>query len=239
MNDIIAVVPARGGSKGIKRKNLKILGSEPLINYSLKTLLKIKEISRIIVSTEDEEIKRHCKKIHRKIEVLDRPMKLADDKTALTSVVHHVSQQLNQNNEFHKFVLQVAPTCPFVKVNSVKKIIKILTTQKSNCAVTLKQIEHEHPYRAKVLNKNGAFTQFIKNINVEKFISRQDLPILFCTSGAIYGRSYNLLKKFTHKDFCFGNKPHGIVLDEIESINIDRLIDFQFAEFIIKNRLNK
>ncbi len=239
MSDIIAVVPARGGSKGIKRKNLKILGKEPLINFSLKTLLKVKEINRIIVSTEDKEIKNHCKKIDKKIEVLDRPLKLADDKTPLTSVVHYVSQQLNQNNQYHKFVLQVAPTCPFVKTNSIKKLIKILTSKKSNCAVTLKKIEHEHPYRAKILNRNGSFNQFIKNINVEKFISRQDLPILYCTSGAIYGRSYNLLKNFTHKDFCFGKKPYGIVLDEIESINIDRLIDFHFAELIVKEKINK
>tara|TARA_B100001287_G_C22642132_1_gene510718 strand:- start:688 stop:1407 length:720 start_codon:yes stop_codon:yes gene_type:complete len=239
MNDIIAVVPARGGSKGIKRKNLKILGTEPLINYTLMTLMRIKKINRIIVSTEDEEIKNHCKKINKKIEVLDRPKELADDKTPLTSVVHHVSQQLKQNNEHHNFILQVAATCPFVKVKTYNKIIKILTTKKSNCAVTLKQIEHEHPYRAKVLKKNGTFHQLIKNINVEKFISRQDLPKFFCTSGAIYGRSYNLLKKFTHKDFCLGNKPYGVIVDDIEAVNIDRPIDFDFAKFIVENKINK
>jgi len=237
MAKIIAVVPARAGSKGILRKNLKKLGKEPLINYILHSLLEIKKIDRIIVSTEDLEIKNHCLKIDENIEVMDRPHKLADDKTPLTSVVHHVSQELNRNKEYHDFVLQVAATCPFIKTKSLISIVKTLTQKKSNCVVTLKRIEHEHPYRAKILKKNNTFSHFIKNINVEKYISRQDLPELYCTSGSVYGRSFQLLKNFTHKDFCLGKKPYGIVLDDIESINIDRMIDFQFAEFIIKNNL--
>ena len=93
------------------------------------------------------------------------------------------------------YILQIAPTCPFIKNDTVKKVIKNLVSEKSNCVVTLKRIEHEHPYRAKRLNpKTRIFNQFLKNINVEKFMSRQDLPTLFCTSGAIYGRSFKLFK---------------------------------------------
>ena len=74
----------------------------------------------------------------------------------------------------------------------------------------------------------------IKGINVEKFMSRQDLPELYCTSGAIYGRSYKLLQTFNpnKKSFVLGNKPVGIIVDDIEAINIDRPIDFEFAQFV-------
>ena len=89
---------------------------------------------------------------------------------------------------------------------------------------------------SKILNKDNSFEPFIKNINVEKFISRQDLPTLFCTSGSVYARSYNLLSKFTGKDFCLGEKPCGVLVSDIESINIDRKIDFEFAQFIMKNK---
>ena len=71
-------------------------------------------------------------------------------------------------------------------------------------------------------------------MNVEKFISRQDLPELYCTSGAIYGRTYELLQKFNNKDFCLGKNPIGVVVDDVEATNIDRPIDFEFAEFLGK-----
>ena len=87
----------------------------------------------------------------------------------------------------------------------------------------------------KKLYNNKIFEQFIKGINLEKYISRQSLPTLYCTSGAIYARTYKLLKSFSGKDFCLGKKPIGIVIDDIEAINIDRKIDFDFANFISKN----
>ena len=78
-------------------------------------------------------------------------------------------------------------------ITAIKKVIKNLMNNKTNCVVTLKRIEHEHPYRAKKLNtKTQIFKQFIKGVNVEKFMSRQDLPTLYCTSGAIYARSFDL-----------------------------------------------
>ena len=61
------------------------------------------------------------------------------------------------------------------------------------------------------------------------------MPTLYCTSGAVYGRTYELMSTFNEKDFCLGAKPMGVVVDEIESINIDRQIDFDFANFISKN----
>ena len=77
-------------------------------------------------------------------------------------------------------------------------------------------------------------SKFLSKVNVEQFISRQDLPLLYCTSGAIYARTFNLLKSFSGKDFCLGNKPFGVLVDDLECINIDRPIDFEFANFISK-----
>ena len=115
------------------------------------------------------------------------------------------------------------------------EIIRKLEDKNVNCVVTLKRIEHEHPYRAKILNKkNSIFKSFIKNINVEKFMSRQDLPEMYCTSGAIYAREYKLLQTYNPKkiSFCLGKNPIGIVLGDKESVNIDRPIDLEFAKFL-------
>ena len=232
---IIAVVSARGGSKGIPGKNIKLLNGKPLISYCLKNLLNCSEISRVILSSDSKKILKIAKKKYPKLEIMLRPKKLARDNTPLTSVAKFVSKELKKKGYISDFVLQVAPTCPFIKLKTIKKIITLLKRNKSNCIVTLKKIEHEHPYRAKQLNiKNKIFKSFIKNINVEKYISRQDLPVLYCTSGAIYARSYKLLQTFNEKNFCLGKKPIGVVVDDIEAINIDRKIDFDFAELIAK-----
>lgn len=233
---IVAVVPARGGSKGVKRKNIKLLNGKPLIYYSLHTLIKSKVFDKIIVSTEDNGIENVVKKLNLNVEISKRPKYLSKDKVPLTSVVHYESFKLNNQGYKHDYVFQVSPASPFISVKTIKVIASKLLSKSSNCVVTLKKIEHEHPYRAKILKKQGYFDHFIKNINVEKFISRQDLPLLYCTSGAIYARSFGLLNKFNHKDFCLGKKPMGVVVDDFEAINIDRLVDFKFAEFLSKNK---
>ena len=237
---IIAVVAARGGSKSIPKKNLKKLNGKPLINYIIGTLLNIKEIDRTILSSDSPEILRIAQKNNKKsLEIRLRPKNLSKDQTPLTSVAQYVANELFKENYEPEIVLQVAPTCPFIKSTTIKKIIKILKLKQSNCAVTLKRIEHDHPYRAKKLYNNKTFKQFIKGINVEKFISRQDLPTLYCTSGAIYARTNKLLRSFSGKDFCLGKNPIGVVVDDIEAINIDRKIDFDFANYIAKKNIYK
>jgi len=232
---IIAVVSARGGSKEIPGKNIKLLNGKPLISYILKTLTRCKELDRIILSSDSNKILNFGRKVHNKIETMKRPNNLALDSTPLTSVVKYVAERLEKENYIPDYVLQIAPTCPFIKLSTLKKIINYLKKKKSNCVVTLKRIEHEHPYRAKKLNKNNKiFKSFVTSFNVEKFISRQDLPALYCTSGAIYARSFKLLKTYNEKNFCLGKKPIGVVVSDIESINIDRKIDFYFAEMIAK-----
>ena len=102
------------------------------------------------------------------------------------------------------------------------------------CAVSLQRIEHSHPYRARKLFESNYFENFIRDINVESYHSRQDLPELFCTSGSIYTRERHLLEAYDETDFAMGTKRKGVIMDEIEAVNIDRMIDFQFAEFLVK-----
>ena len=233
---VLAVISARGGSKGIPKKNLKRLANKPLIFHTIDTILKIKEIDKIVLSSDDEKILKTCKKYSKKIELIKRPKRLAMDKTPLTSVVKYVAIEQEKIGYRPDFVLQISPTCPLIKVKTIKKIITHLIKKKSNCVVTLKRIEHDHPYRAKKLLKNLVFQSFIKNKNVERFISRQDLPTLYSTSGSIYARTFKLLKTFNEKNFCLGKKPLGVVVDDIEAINIDRQVDFDFANFVLKNK---
>ena len=231
---ILAVVAARGGSKGIKNKNLRKIGNKELVLHVINTLSLIKTIDTICLSSDSSKIIKVVKTKFPNVQIDYREKKLSGDKVPLTSVAKSVSEKYNKKGDIHEIVLQVAPTCPFIKKNTIELIIQKLIKKESDCAVTLKRIEHEHPYRAKKLYKKNYFRSLIKNINVEKFISRQDLPDLYCTSGAIYGRTNNLLSTFNEKDFCFGKNPIGIVVDDFEAINIDRPIDLEFASFVAK-----
>lgn len=233
---ILAVISARGGSKGIPKKNLKKLGNKPLLFHSLDKILKVRDIDKIVLSSEDKNILERSKKYSNRIEINKRPLYLAKDQTPLTSVVKYVALEQEKKGYTPDFVIQIAPTCPFIKTNTIKKIIYFLKKKRSDCVVTLKRIEHDHPYRAKKVYNKYYFKSFIQNKNVESYISRQDLPILYSTSGAIYARTFRLLKTYNEKNFCLGNKPIGVLVDDIEGINIDRPIDFDFADYLIKNK---
>jgi CMP-N-acetylneuraminic acid synthetase len=234
MKKFIAIVSARGGSKGIKKKNLQKIGNKPLIFYTLNTLIN-SNIDEVLFSSESDEIINEVKKFKFKIKIFKRPSSLADDKTALTEVVKYTAKQFSKKYYKPDVVFQIAATCPFLKVSTINNTINKFRKNKNlECCVSLKKIEHEHPYRAKKLFRNDIFEPVIKNKNVEQYISRQDLPLYYCTSGSIYARNFDLLMKFNNKNFCLGKNPHGIIVDDIESINIDRQVDLDFARFIHK-----
>lgn len=234
MKTYIAIVSARGGSKGIKKKNLQKINKKPLIFYTLNTLVK-SNIDEVIFSSDSDEIINTVKKFKLNIKIFKRPKYLATDKTALTEVVKYTAIEFSKKYYKPDVVFQIAATCPFIKISTINETINKFNKDKNlECCVTLKRIEHEHPYRAKRLLNSKVFEPVIKNKNVERFISRQDLPVYYCTSGSLYARKFNLLMKFNNKNFCLGKKPHGIVVDDIEAINIDRHIDLEFARFIYK-----
>ena len=154
--NIVAIVSARGGSKGIPRKNLRLLAGLPLVLHSIKNLSAVELIDKIVLSTEDDEISNVVKESNFSVDVMHRPKNLADDKTPLIKVTQHVAVELEKTGYRPDIVLQMAATCPFVKPETIKKCIIPLLENKTNCTTTLKRIEHEHPYRAKKLNPDGS-----------------------------------------------------------------------------------
>ena len=128
---IIAVVAARGGSKSIKNKNIKLIGKKNLINHILSTLLKVKEINRVILSSDSNKIINIAKKNNiKKLETRLRPKKLSQDGTPLTSVAYHVALELNNEGYRPDFVLQVAPTWSICFNRHNQKDYKNIKTKK-------------------------------------------------------------------------------------------------------------
>ena len=109
---VLAVVAARGGSKGIKDKNIQKINGKPLVLYCIEALINSHCIDMICVSTDSQKIKKVVKKKFPKIYINDRPKKYAGDKIPLTSVPHYICKKFNRVGNFYDYVLQVAPTCP-------------------------------------------------------------------------------------------------------------------------------
>jgi CMP-N-acetylneuraminic acid synthetase len=232
---VICSIAARGGSKGIPGKNLKLLGDRPLIAHAIGAALRAQRVDKVVVNTEDPEIAQAAEKFGASAPFLRNPA-LADDHTPLLMVTKDTLLQLAAMGESVDVIVQLAATCPFITPQTIDASVELLDVE-SQCVVTLKRIEHEHPYRAKVLDENtGIFCNFITDVDVEKYQSRQDLPTLFCTSGGVYTRTRDLMLSATGRDFCFGSAPKGIVLSDVEAINIDRPIDFDYAQFMLDRR---
>lgn len=229
----VAVVSARGGSKGVPGKNLRLLGGRPLVSYMIEAARRSDLINRVVVSTDDPAIAEVAKKYGAEVPFM-RPRELAADEVPLIAVTKYVMEALDKSGWKPDIVVQLQPTCPFVPTGKINESIQKVIGTDSECAVSLGRIEHEHPYRAKRLLEGDIFESFIQGVDVEQYQNRQDLPTTYCTTGAIYTRRRYLLENWSGRDFCLGKKPRAVLLTDIQAINIDRLVDFQFAEFILK-----
>ncbi len=237
---VLAVISARGGSKGVPRKNIRDFGGIPLIGHMFLKAKNCPEINKVICSTDDSEIASIAKNFGIDVPFL-RPKELSNDRAPLISSTKHAMLTMDDLGYRSDIIVQLSPTCPFLKTESISKSIKYVSVNNCECAVSLKKIEHEHPYRARKILKDNYFENFVKDVNVEdkRYHSRQDLPTLYTTSGALYTRKRHLLEQFDESDFAMGKLRKGILIDDIESINIDRMIDFHFAQFLLSQEISK
>jgi len=234
-NKVICSISARSGSKGVPRKNIRLLDGKPLISYAIEAAKKSKYIDKIIVSTDGKEIAKIAKTYG--ADVLIRPDELSDDKTPLIDSTKFTMLSIDEKYFTSDIIVQLSPTCPFIGANKIDKSIEIVANNdECECAVSLKKIQHEHPYRARVMDENDFFENYEQDIDVEakQYHSRQDLPDLYCTNGGLYTRQRHLLENYTGDDFAMGKYRKGIIMSDIESTNIDEMIDFQFTEFLFE-----
>jgi len=228
---VLCSIAARGGSKGVPGKNLKNLGDQPLLAYAIKAAINTDCIDKVVLNTDDDAIAEIGRQYGAEIP-FKRPKILGGDNVPLITITQHTMREMDKEGFRADIVVQLAPTCPFISSETISRSVELVAKSDCECAVSLQRIEHSHPYRARILDERGYFENFIQDIDVESFHSRQDLPVLYCTSGGLYTRSRTLLEQYDGSDFALGEKRKGIVVDEIEAVNIDRIVDFEFAEFL-------
>jgi len=223
----LAIIPARGGSKSVPRKNIKLLNGEPLISYSIKMGLESKYIDRIIVSTEDNEIAEIAKGYG--AEVVERPIQLSQDDTPSLPVFQQVLRYLEENEDYDPdIVVILQPTSPLRKVQDIDSCIKKLIDEKCDSVITVKKVEYALEWILKI--DDGGLVKNLFN-NENKAVRRQDAEDIYIPNGAVY---VAWKKVITEKDTLKGPDTRAIVMPQERSIDIDTELDFVIAEKLYK-----
>ena len=222
---ILAIIPARGGSKGIPLKNIQKLGKLPLIAYTINSAKKSKRVNRIIVSTDNKKIAKIAEKFGAEIPFL-RPKEVSKDSSSTLDVVNHTLQYLEKNESYIPDIITILlPTSPFRSSTLIDDTIKSLEKTNATSVVSVLKSKEQHAFKAFLL-KNGNLKPFRKDYR--KFYQRQLLPDFFHTTGAAYTFWYDTLKKYGH---YYGPRMKPIISKEEKmNIDVDSIFDLFIAE---------
>lgn len=220
---VLAVIPARGGSKGIPRKNIKILGGKPLIAWTIEAALKASSINRLIVSTEDEEIAAVAKQFGAEVPFL-RPLALAQDDTPGIAPVLHAIEQLRD----YDWVLLLQPTSPLRSVEDIEGIIRFCRDEAAPSAVSVTQVS-KHPFWMYQRDDQNRLQPLIPNR--PEITRRQDLPSVYVLNGAMYLARTDWL--IQNQGFI-GPETLGYPIPEVRSVDLDTPQDWRWVEFLIE-----
>jgi CMP-N,N'-diacetyllegionaminic acid synthase len=234
---ILAVIPARSGSKGVPQKNIKLLNGQPLISYAIKTALACEQISRVVVSTDSAEFAELSKKLGAEVPFI-RPNILSGDRAELIDVNKHCLDYYRNLNEEFSGVVSLQPTAPFLKPESLTQAIDMLFNTQADCITSIAEITQGHPYIAKSLNEESQIENFCIIPPGEKTSPRQARRAAYYLTGAFYLRSANFLDNIEKNDkHGLGGNTKAVILDSIEAIDINTPLDFKFAEFIAREEI--
>lgn len=217
---ILGIIPARGGSKGIPKKNVKLLNGKPLIAYTIEAALA-SNLDRVVVSTDCEEIASISKGYG--AEVMMRPAHLAEDKTPTLPVIQDVVAKLDE--EFAT-VMTLQPTSPLRTLEHINEAIELFKNDiEADSLVSILEVPHNY-MPEKLMNLNGKY--LIGNSEVKR---RQDVSTTYARNGA----SIYITKTKKLSEYIFGGKILPYFMSKVNSFDIDDMEDWEIVERLIKN----
>ena len=225
---ILGLIPARGGSKGLPRKNIKPLLGKPLIAWTIEQSLASKYLDRVVVSTDDKEVAEISKKYGAEVPFM-RPKELAEDNAKGIDVVLHTIDWLEENDQRKQYdlLMLLQPTSPLRKSEDIDKVIELLFLKKAKEIVSVCEVDH-HPLWANTLPENGCMKNFIRKEIMNK--NRQELPVYYRLNGAIYLAYCDYIRE--QKSFL-GSETFAYIMPKERSIDIDDDIDFRLAKILL------
>jgi len=227
---VLGIIPARGGSKGVKRKNIKMFGGRPLIAYAIEAALQ-SNLDDVIVSTEDNEIASIATELGALVP-FKRPEELSQDSSNSVGVAIHGLKEMERLQETtYDAIMYLQPTTPFRKCEDINLSLNLLKQMETaDSVISVVNVNGYHPARMKYL-ENGYLIDpdFCEK---EENQNRQELSPMYIRNGAIYLTRRNILLNASFK----GEKCLAYEMSYEDSINIDTLQDFEYAKWIYNNK---
>ena len=221
---ILYIIPARGGSKGVPDKNIKLLSGKPLIYYSIVEALKVASKEDVCVSTDSEKIKAVVEEIGLEVPFL-RPDEIASDTATTESVLIHALNYYKSKGIEYEFVVLLQPTSPLRKAIHIKEAIELME-EDVNLVVSVKETDANPYYVLFQENETGILEKSKKGV----FTRRQDCPIVYELNGAVYVIRTSKLLELGYQKL----QMKKYLMPKRASIDIDDLIDFKIAEVLMK-----
>jgi N-acylneuraminate cytidylyltransferase/CMP-N,N'-diacetyllegionaminic acid synthase len=227
---MIAVIPARGGSKGLPGKNIKMLCGKPLIAYTIEAAKKAHGIERVFVTTDSEDIAKVAVKYGAEIPFI-RPVELAQDYSLAKDVYIHMIEHLKKEFNFkeNKFMV-LLPTAPMRNSSHIEEALNLFYEKNADTLISMTLAETPVSWYY-LMNEKG----IIQNAGFDKsrsMANRQENQKYYIPNGAIYILDYKLLKEM---GTYYSDNTYAYIMSKKDSIDIDTEVDFDYAEYLINN----
>ena len=228
----LAIIPARAGSRGVPRKNIRDLLDKPVISYTIEAALAAKKVDQIVITTDDVEVKAIGKDYD--IEVIDRPKKLADDTARIDDVMRHACAEFHATDRQPDIVVLLYANIPIRADGVIDRTIDKLIATGSDSVQTMSPVGKFHPYWLYHIDRDKA-SVYIEN-QVDR---RQNLPPLYYVDGAVGATQYDcLMSAEQHSDphAFWGTNRRALIQQAHETVDIDSLRDFYLAEAVLREK---
>lgn len=224
---VLGLIPTRGGSKGLENKNVRLLENKPLIAYTIETAQQCMDITRLIVSTDDDYIESVSRRYG--AEVFRHPAELSTDGKPTFPVIEHVVRELANSGQTFEFVATMRATTPLRMPEDISNAIKLLVRTGADSVVSLVADATAHPIRLKMLDKELRISS-LQSGEEDAPIIRQQLPVVYRRNGAVYVTRTDVILSGS----LFGKDLRGYVMPKDRSVNINDEVDFVLAGALLR-----
>ena len=223
---VLAIIPARAGSKGIKDKNIIDLAGKPLIAHSIEQGLNSKYIDKVVVSTDGEKIAEVAKQYGAEVPFL-RPSEIACDTAKTIDVMVHCVDFFKNNNEEFDYIVLLQPTQPLRKAEHIDEMIEKIVNDEAKGIVSVCKVK-EHPILMRTIDSKNQLNNLLTGSSTMR---RQEMPDYYKVNGVIY---INKIDGDFNLDTSLNDNKSAYVMEEKYSIDIDDLMDLEIARLYIK-----
>ncbi|MGH9970705.1 MAG: cytidylyltransferase domain-containing protein [Pyrinomonadaceae bacterium] len=234
MGGVLGLIPARGGSKSIPKKNIALLAGRPLLAYTCEAALASKRVTRVVLSTDDGDIANVGKNCGVEVPFL-RPKDLSQDDTPSIAVVEHCLRWLAENNAFEPdIVVLLQPTSPLRRAHHIDEALAHLEAVEAETVVSVINVPHRFsPYSIMKLDKGWLHDFWEQPVPFDRY-RRQEVPRLYARNGpAILAARAEVIREY--KSF-YGSRVTAYLMGDMESIDIDDPFDLELAAWLIERQ---